>query len=98
MLLRKLIFVVAFLLLPAAAASAQNIRVETVSDSGWNFPTYPASSGDDSLRAYVEAKQGMRYGIRVTNNTNRKIGLVIAVDGRNIISGDRSYLRNAERM
>jgi hypothetical protein len=29
---------------------------------------------------------------------NRRVGLVIAVDGRNIISGRRSWLRNDERM
>ncbi|WP_417909501.1 hypothetical protein [Candidatus Electronema sp. PJ] len=86
-----------FLLIPGPAA-AQSVNVEVVSDRGWIFPTYPISSRDNSWRAYVEAKHDARYGIRVINNTDRRIGLVIAVDGRNIISGQRSSLDSSERM
>jgi len=49
--------------------------------------------------------QGVRRGdpggplrIEVKNRLNRRVGLVIAVDGRNIISGTKSWLRNNERM
>jgi hypothetical protein len=34
----------------------------------------------------------------VRNRLNRRIGIVVAVDGRTIISGKKSWLRNSERM
>jgi hypothetical protein len=34
----------------------------------------------------------------VRNNLNRRVGVVVAVDGRNIISGQKSWLGNGERM
>ena len=47
---------------------------------------------------YVEAVKGDRYLIEVTNQTGRRIGVVIAVDGRNIISGKKSDLKRNEQM
>lgn len=47
---------------------------------------------------YAEAVQGQRYRIVVHNHLDRRVGLVIAVDGRNIISGQKSWLRPTERM
>jgi hypothetical protein len=47
---------------------------------------------------YAEAVKGDHYSIVVRNLLNRRVGLVIAVDGRNIISGKKSWLRNDERM
>lgn len=92
----------------AAAAGAQafqppwprDIEVEIVADDGDAFPLYStsASSRSTTYRAYVEAKRGARYGVRVHNRSKRRVGLVIAVDGRNILSGDKSYLRPSERM
>lgn len=38
------------------------------------------------------------HGIAVRNLLDRKIGVVVAVDGRNIISGKKSWLGNSERM
>lgn len=88
-----------FLLLPGWQAAAQSVQVEVVSDDGWIFPAYPArGSREGSWRSYVEARRNARYGIQVVNNTDRRLGLVIAVDGRNIISGDRSNLSSSERM
>lgn len=51
-----------------------------------------------NFQGTVEARRGERYRLRLFNCTDRRIGLVIAVDGRNIISGDRSYLRPSESM
>ena len=88
-----------FLLLPSGQAAAQSVQVEIASDEGWVFPAYPAKgSREGNWRSYVEARRNSRYGIQVVNNTDRRIGLVIAVDGRNIISGDRSHLSSSERM
>jgi hypothetical protein len=75
------------------------VDVEIVSDVGEAFPTYPVKrvSGKE-LRAYLEARNQARYCIRVHNRADRRVGLVIAVDGRNIISGARSELERGEAM
>ncbi len=49
-------------------------------------------------KVYAEAVKGEQYRIEVRNNLNRRVGLVIAVDGRNIVSGGKSRLGNNERM
>lgn len=49
-------------------------------------------------RAYLEARRESNYAIRVRNRSDRRVGLVIAVDGRNVISGQKSHLRASERM
>ena len=46
----------------------------------------------------MEAVKGEKYSIEITNRSNRQIGVVIAVDVRNIISGSKSDLKNNERM
>ncbi len=95
-----LLFSTLALLLLAAAASAYTVDVELVSDRKGKLPLFQVgSSGNhDTYRAYVEAEKGDNYGIRIRNNTGRRIGVVVAVDGRNIISGEKSHLRNRERM
>ncbi|MCI5141185.1 MAG: hypothetical protein D3909_05555, partial [Candidatus Electrothrix sp. ATG1] len=84
-----------FIIHPAAAG---NISVEAVADQGYIFPEYPVRASAGTYRAYVQAEHNARYGLRIRNHTNRRVGLVVAVDGRNIISGEKSYLRNTERM
>ncbi len=90
-----------FLLLAwAAAASAATVDVELVSDRNGALPLYRVGSAGrhDTYRGYVEAEKGERYGVRIRNNTGRRVGVVVAVDGRNIISGGKSSLRKSERM
>jgi hypothetical protein len=89
---------------PAAGYSprpAQDlVDVRVISDSGGVLPqyrAYPRACGTGSYY-YMEAVKGDRYSIEVTNRSGRRIAVVIAVDGRNIISGVKSYLRNSERM
>jgi len=75
------------------------VDIDVVSDYGRQFKQYPINSHKASVqRAYLEAKDGKSYGIKVRNNSHQRIGLVIAVDGRNIISGKKSYLKSKERM
>ncbi|GAB4361884.1 MAG: hypothetical protein Kow00128_01120 [Deltaproteobacteria bacterium] len=83
-----------------ASAWASAVDVRVVSDRKGVLPLYPVGADGErgTYRAYLEAERGERYGIRIANRTNRRIGVVIAVDGRNIISGKKSYLRNHERM
>src|SRR3990170_742701 len=91
---------VLLLLAWATAASAAIVDVEVVSDRKGSLPLYRAGSAGlgDTYRAYVEAEKGELYGIRIRNNTGRRIGVVVAVDGRNIVSGEKSTLRKTERM
>jgi len=87
-----------------AAASERiepdQIGVEIVADDGSVFARYDLAdrSQRGTLRAYLEAERGHNYSIRVRNYTPARIGLVIAVDGRNIVSGRKSHLRAAEPM
>lgn len=97
--MNKMFFLLAGLvLLLGSTATAENISVEVVSDQGYSFPKYPINASPGNYRAYVQAKHNARYGLRIRNHTDSRIGLVIAVDGRNIISGEKSSLRNTERM
>jgi hypothetical protein len=75
------------------------VALEFVDDHGRMFEIYPASSeSTDVYRAFLEAKPASRYGIRARNLSGDRVGIVIAVDGRNIISGERSELGAGESM
>jgi hypothetical protein len=68
-------------------------------DRGYYLPLFPVSSEQPhTYRAYVEAVRGERYSVRVVNRSPYRVGLVVAVDGRNVISGEKSFLRPQERM
>ena len=76
------------------------VDVRILSDSGGEFQkyrTYPRLRQEGKF-FYVEAVKGQRYSIQVTNRSDRRIGVVIAVDGRNIIDGKKSDLLRNERM
>ncbi|MEZ5590772.1 MAG: hypothetical protein R3F53_08720 [Gammaproteobacteria bacterium] len=94
----------ALLLSQSALAAWQNLNlkdvdIDIVSDRYQrSLPEFPVEQRGKTYRAYLEAEQGAEYSIRVHNRSDQRIGLVIAVDGRNIISGDRSELRPNERM
>ena len=95
----------AALLLGPTAVWAQRygggeVEVDVVSDRGRTLPEYPVrgEGGGGVYKAYLEARRGQNYSIQIRNRTNQRVGVVIAVDGRNIISGDRSNLRPDERM
>ncbi len=84
----------------AHAGKGEVVEVRVVSDSGWEFPkyrTYPRGSEEGKF-FYMEAVKGQRYSIQVINKSGRRIGVVIAVDGRNIIDGKKSDLGRKERM
>ena len=105
-MIRKALLATLFMggLVPAFAYAHVGMRevadVRIVSDSGTEFAkyrTYPRVHQDGRF-FYVEAVKGDRYSIRVTNKSGGRIGVVIAVDGRNIISGKKSDLKRDERM
>ena len=74
------------------------VDVQIRSDSGRNLPLYPISAVSPSRKLYAEAVKGDHYSIVVRNLLGRRIGVVVAVDGRNIISGKQSRLGSDERM
>jgi hypothetical protein len=74
------------------------VEVRIVTDDGRTLPTYPEKMRHGVRKFYAEAVKGDHYRIEVKNRLNRRVGLVIVVDGRNIISGTKSWLRNNERM
>jgi hypothetical protein len=74
------------------------VEVRIVTDDGRTLPIYPVKMHHGVRKVYAEAIKGDHYRIEVKNRLNRRVGLVIAVDGRNIISGTKSWLKNNERM
>lgn len=82
----------------SAAVVGDAVEVNVITDNGWSIPFYTVKSSHDLKKVYAEAVRGDHYRIVVRNNLNRRVGVVVAVDGRNIISGKKSWLRNTERM
>jgi hypothetical protein len=78
------------------------VNIEIVSESGGTFLFIPHrdswKGGAHIIKQYLEARRGENYGIIIHNTTPERIGVVIAVDGRNIISGKKSDLKNNEAM
>lgn len=81
-----------------AGSLGDAVEVRIISDNGSELPIYPVSQGPQIRKAYAEATRGDQYSIVVRNRLNRRVGIVVAVDGRNIISGRKSWLGNDERM
>jgi hypothetical protein len=78
------------------------VGIEILSENGSPFLIIPHrdfwKEGAHVLKQYLEARKGENYGIVIRNMTPERIGVVIAVDGRNIISGKKSNLRDNEPM
>jgi hypothetical protein len=78
------------------------VGIEVVSDGGTVFQAIPHKdfwTGSTHVsKRYLEARKGEHYGIFITNRTPERVGVIIAVDGRNIITGKRSDLGNTESM
>lgn len=49
-------------------------------------------------RHYFQAFHGRNYSVVVRNNTGQRVGVLIAVDGLNVVSGERSSLSRNESM
>lgn len=101
MFLAVFIFVLVFPLMATAHVRREGtVDVRIVSDRVGElaqYRTYPRHR-QEGRYFYVEASRGERYSIQVTNTSNRRVGVVIAVDGRNIIDGKKSDLKRNERM
>ena len=78
------------------------VEVQVVSEQGGTLLAIPHAErrrdGIKVIKQYLEARKGEHYGIIIRNRTPERVGVVIAVDGRNIISGKRSDLAYSEEM
>jgi hypothetical protein len=82
----------------AHAERAGGVVVDIIDSHGRVFQQVPAKAESHAYRAYLDAERDARYRIRIRNLTNARVGVVVTVDGRNIISGARSDLGNSEPM
>jgi hypothetical protein len=59
-------------------------------------PLYYAPGRFD--RHYVQAFAGRKYSLVLKNNTGRRVAVLLAVDGLNVVNGETSNLRSTEPM
>ena len=71
------------------------VTVEVQVD-GRTAPLYSTSHDDE--RRYVEARRGENYALRIRNQTGRRVGVLVSVDGLNVVNGARSALASHEPM
>ncbi|MBM9606767.1 hypothetical protein [Desulfopila inferna] len=103
--IRAAILIFAAMMLSYGQVAARSLEhysavdVDIISDHRGVLTKYDAGFGrGGEKRNYVEARDDERYRIQIHNRSGSRIGVVIAVDGRNIISGTKSYLGRQERM
>ncbi|MCK5917972.1 MAG: hypothetical protein KAG34_06085 [Cocleimonas sp.] len=102
----QIIFLIATSLMVVTTAEATRInpnyspiRVDIIDDRGRVFRQITTGNKAHNVkRAYVQAKRGKRYSLRLRNMSNRRVGVIIAVDGRNILTGKKSWLGKHEKM
>jgi hypothetical protein len=70
--------------LPETSGSLVSVAVEL---EGRPIALYPAPDG--SGRYYLEARPGVRYAVTLASRSGGRLGVVLAVDGLNVISGER---------
>jgi len=82
--------------------SQEVVSIKIVSDTGRTFQAIPHDDfwkgSTHIFKKYLVARKGEKYGIIIGNKSSDRIGVVIAVDGRNIISGRQSDLAGNENM
>lgn len=74
------------------------LNIDIIDDKGGVFYQLAVKNTSNRKWAYIEAKKGKRYGIKVTNISSQPLGFVIAVDGINIITRNKSFLGSNESM
>jgi len=63
---------------------------------GSSAPLYARPGSWD--RRYFQAFRGRNYSLAVTNHTGERVGVLISVDGLNVVNGERSSLAGTEPM
>ena len=77
------------------AANGRLVDVQVLVE-GQAAPLYFAPGRWD--RRYFQALRGRNYALRVHNRTDQRVGVLISVDGLNVVNGERSSLRRNESM
>ena len=70
-----------------------DVQVEV---GGRATPLYMSPRND--ARLYFQASKGRNYGIRLTNQTSERVGVLLTVDGLNVINGNLSSQSRHEPM
>ena len=78
---------------PDAEGRLVDVSVEV---QGRETPLYFRPGRED--RHYFQAYKGRNYSLVLHNNTGRRVGVLIAVDGLNVVNGERSRLSHDEPM
>ena len=81
---------------PSHAVAEGNVVDVRVKVTGAGAPLYFKPGNSD--RHYFQAFQGRNYSLVLRNTTGGRIGVVIAVDGLNVVNGERSSLDRHEQM
>lgn len=76
-----------------AEGSLVNVQLSV---GGRPAPLYPSPQGDE--RHYFQAVDGDNYSVMLRNNSGERVGVLIAVDGLNVVSGERTSLSADEPM
>jgi hypothetical protein len=99
------VFLSVILLLPSLSAFSHrggHVDLKIISESNNEFFTIPYRESRKGrttvIKKYLEARKGENYSLVVRNRTADRVGVVVAVDGRNIISGKKSFLTQNESM
>jgi len=77
------------------AAVGQLVSVEIRVDGHW-VPLHRAPGVRD--RQYFAAEHGANYALRIRNRSDRRVGVLVSVDGLNVVNGERSALSAHEPM
>jgi hypothetical protein len=77
-------------------AATGNLVDVSVIVQGHSAPLYVA--GGPSDRYYFQAFKGRNYSLSLHNRTGERVGVLIAVDGLNVVNGERSGLAAGEAM
>ena len=93
--------IVLFIAVPAVSWGS-SVDVEVVPDRGNAYTLIPfrefGAYNTRTFKKYLEARNSETYSILIRNHLPERIGVVIAVDGRNIITGEKSMLGSNEMM
>ena len=81
---------------PAATWADGRLVDAQVQIDGRATPLFDSPSGDS--RRYLEAVAGRHYAVALRNTTGQRIGVLISVDGLNVVNGQRSSQSPDEAM
>lgn len=74
------------------------IHIDIIDDRGNSFISKNVEKTNKMKLMYIKAERRKRFSLRVKNLSNKYIGIVISIDGYNIIEGKKSWLRSNEKM